>query len=45
MATENKASVLHAVKQEIRTFICNFSLPLCFVSVTNVIFGNQCKGD
>lgn len=27
-----------ARSEQTRTFICNFSLPLCFISVINVMF-------
>lgn len=32
---EQSQSTAHS-EQETRTFICNFSLPLCFISVINV---------
>lgn len=37
---EQSQSTAHS-EQETRTFICNFSLPLGFISVINVICYNQ----
>lgn len=41
---QNKANALYTVKQKTRSFFGDFSL-LCFISVTNVLSGNQSKDD